>query len=167
MRNFVLLTSLGDYSRNKGGHARSVVAALLLSHDIRRDATVSLSFAEGFTVVIMGSVVRGLVPDEPSVVGVLDKAVRWGREGRGGFRGIRIVRDLEVPDSRCSFIVTEGYSSVSRLLRGCGDVHVVVSMGPRVESRWNPLPLPGYLPEQWITVINYELDLLEQDEGYV
>lgn len=161
-RNFLLLTTLEDYARSKPIYARSVVAALLLSHSIRRDAAITLSFAESFSIRIMGNSIRGLAPDEASVIGVLDKAVRWGREGKSTpHRGVRIIRGFQVPRARCAFMVINGEGDLEELFRGCSDVLIVIPISSqmRIHVDAEPLPMPNYLPEQRITIINYILDI--------
>lgn len=55
--------------------ARSVTAALLRSHDIRRDVRVALVLGDSYTVGFDGSELRGLHPDERSTAALVRTAL--------------------------------------------------------------------------------------------
>ncbi|HIQ10162.1 MAG TPA: tRNA (pseudouridine(54)-N(1))-methyltransferase TrmY [Euryarchaeota archaeon] len=65
--------------------ARIVNAALWLSHDVRRDVTVYITFYgppdPPRTVKFVGSEMRRVYPDERSIGSVIRKALRTGRTG--------------------------------------------------------------------------------------
>lgn len=63
--------------------ARSVTAALLLSHDIRADTRVHLVLGETFTVTFDGATLQGLNPDERSTAARVRAALAEREEAVG------------------------------------------------------------------------------------
>ncbi|WP_159904693.1 tRNA (pseudouridine(54)-N(1))-methyltransferase TrmY [Salinirussus salinus] len=63
--------------------ARSITAALLLSHDIRADTRVHLVLGETFTVTFDGATLQGLNPDERSTAARVRAALAEREEAIG------------------------------------------------------------------------------------
>lgn len=63
--------------------ARSVLAGLLRSHDVRRDTRVCLVLGDTFTVTVDGSAVRSLHPDERSAGALLRSTLEQRAEAVG------------------------------------------------------------------------------------
>lgn len=76
MRRFLVLTSLRRFNEEPHLHAKILVAALLISNGIRRDAEAVFYLSDvDKTVKILGDRVKRLFPDEDSSVGYLKKAL--------------------------------------------------------------------------------------------
>ncbi|WP_053240294.1 hypothetical protein [Pyrobaculum islandicum] len=75
MRRFLVVTSLRRFTAEPHIHAKLLVAALLISNGIRKDAEAVFYLVDlQKTVKILGSRVKRLFPDEDSSVGFLKKA---------------------------------------------------------------------------------------------
>jgi len=83
-RHFVLLLlGLDEFLENIPRVSRCVSSALMLSHDLRRDAVLYILLsAESKYVVFDASRLRSISPDESSMSGVLRKVARAVRESR-------------------------------------------------------------------------------------
>ena len=94
MRVFHLITEgyAGDFGKEVTKYridevSRFIHNALFLSHNIRRDVTVKITFTQGplapITITINGSTVKGLHPDERSIAGYIRKMIKEGRYEKG------------------------------------------------------------------------------------
>ncbi len=77
VRIFTLITTSRDIVQRKGIHARFVVASLMISRSIRRDA-IACIYVRDLKKLIMfyGSSIRQLRADEASAYGILNKAIK-------------------------------------------------------------------------------------------
>ncbi|MEZ0318818.1 MAG: hypothetical protein ABWK05_02335 [Pyrobaculum sp.] len=75
MRRFLVSTTLEKFTQLPHIHAKILVAGLLVSNGVRKDAEVAFYLVDkGLLVRILGDRVRRLFPDEESSVGFLKKA---------------------------------------------------------------------------------------------
>ena len=80
MRRFLVITSLRRFNEEPHMHAKILVAALLISNGVRRDAEAVFYLTDvDKTVKILGEKVKKLFPDEDSSVGYLKKALSGER----------------------------------------------------------------------------------------
>ncbi len=75
MRHIVLVTTLEAVLESPDVAAKSLVAALLVSNDVRRD-TEFVIVLEDKALVFMGRSIRQLRADERSAFGIIEKALR-------------------------------------------------------------------------------------------
>ena len=80
MRRFLVVTSLRRFDEEPHIHAKILVAALLISNGIRKDAEAVFYLTDvDLTVKILGERVKRLFPDEDSSTGFLKKALSGER----------------------------------------------------------------------------------------
>lgn len=81
MRRFLVITSTSKFHAEPHLHAKILVAALLVSNGVRKDAEVVFYLRDvDKAVKILGERVKRLFPDEDSAVGFLKKAFAEGRQ---------------------------------------------------------------------------------------
>jgi hypothetical protein len=81
MRRFLVATSTAKFRAEPHIHAKILVAALLVSNGVRKDAEVVFYLRdEDKAVKIVGERVKRLFPDEESAIGFLKKAFSQGRQ---------------------------------------------------------------------------------------
>ncbi|MFB6094706.1 MAG: tRNA (pseudouridine(54)-N(1))-methyltransferase TrmY [Halanaeroarchaeum sp.] len=89
--------------------ARSVAAAILVSHDVRRDTRIVLVFDDRVAIRIEGSEVRYMSPDERNVAGLLRSALESAEAAIG---------HQEVESTPGIYVSTRGLEAVISDLRG-------------------------------------------------
>ncbi|RFA98574.1 hypothetical protein [Pyrobaculum aerophilum] len=93
MRRFLIITSYGKFNELPHIHGKILVAALLVSNGVRKDAEAVFYLKDlDKTVKIVGSRVKRLFPDEDSAIGFLKKAFTQG--GQTGVVTRKGPRDL-------------------------------------------------------------------------
>ncbi len=149
-----------------------VRAALFLSHDIRRDVQVHLIASdENREIVIDGSKVRYLSPDERSICMLLIK-MNEKKSSRRPWRGVTAKPFTSLQDSippGTVLVALSGHGRDVRQLKSLKDVSVVVPLYPlsRDEEqslkqlRAIPVKRRKTLPSHFIVLLNNYLDLLE------
>jgi Uncharacterized conserved protein len=76
VRRFLVITSVRRFNEEPYIHAKILVAGLLISNGVRRDAEVVFYLTDvDKTVKVQGKRVKRLFPDEESSVGFLKKAI--------------------------------------------------------------------------------------------
>jgi hypothetical protein len=81
VRRFLVTTSTSKFQAEPHIHAKILVAALLVSNGVRKDAEVVFYLRDvDKAVKIVGERVKRLFPDEESAIGFLKKAFSQGRQ---------------------------------------------------------------------------------------
>ncbi len=133
--------------------AKFVIASLALSGDIRRDVIVKVTMTKGpmapLTVVIRGEEVRGLYPDEKSVMGFLQKALYHP------LPGVEVVKGIDLP---------ERYTIMDREGKERPSTRYFVVGGPSgfpldVKGERVSLGEKEYRSHQVACIVNYLLDV--------
>lgn len=83
-RCFVLITSLNDVVNEPGIHSRALVSSLLISRSIRRDTVFILLLREGYAIYFYGNRIKQLRADESSAFGIINKSLKFVKDGREG-----------------------------------------------------------------------------------
>ena len=165
MRIFHLLTTgyAGDFREPTRGRmdevARFIHNALFLSHNLRRDVLAKVTLFEGplapLTLSIDGSSVRGLHPDESSILGFIRTAIRRFEEGKAQMPGVKVEKGFEVKEG---IVLDEGGE------KGNPRAHYFYVGGPYgfpVELDLPRYSLGGfvYTASQTVCIANYLLDV--------
>ncbi len=105
MRVFHLLTTgyAGEFKEPTKGRmdevARFIHNSLFLSHSLRRDVIAKVTLFDGplapLTISINGEKVKGLHPDESSILGFLRNAIGRFRKGEAQMPGVTIEKDFK------------------------------------------------------------------------
>ncbi len=139
--------------------SKFVYTALILSHTIRRDTVVRLTFFEGplapLTIEIRGSSVKGLYPDERSILGFLRQSIKKFLEGEHLPPGVDVRRGWEQVEG--TVLHEEG----ERITKGKTYFYIGGPHGFPVEPPGRRVSLGDvvYTASQTVTILNYLLDV--------
>lgn len=94
MRRFLLVTSSRAFEERPYVHGKALVAALLISNGIRKDAEFVAYFADiGVALRVLGNAVKALFPDEESSTGLLRKGLRGVRHP-----GVKLIKGIKLEE---------------------------------------------------------------------
>ncbi len=94
MRRFLLVTSSRAFEERPYVHGKALVAALLISNGIRKDAEFVAYFVDmGLALRVLGSAIKALFPDEESSTGLLRKGLRGARHP-----GVKLIRGVKLEE---------------------------------------------------------------------
>lgn len=155
MRSFLVITSRKTFEELPHIHAKILVAALLYSNGVREHAEVQYYFVDSATtVVIQGSKVRRLYPDEESSIGFLKKAFSSKAPGASTRKGF-VVRGMAIePDNPSRCLPTEPFTYVVKLVEYSVDSHC-------------GLPLSHLPPHHQVVVVNTTADRLKHGRAAI
>jgi len=154
--------------------ARCVSAALMISHGLRRDSDLVLAVAGGPSIHFVTQKLRNVLPDEGSLLGVLEKALRLCREARrlpqtahSGVVATPHGVEHYVAGFRYKFFLsTSGADPRSALQRVSDAAVFLLPLSEEATSNegWDAikfkLPIGELWPDQVIALINIILDRL-------
>ncbi len=176
MRVFILSINSGNVKRTLPVVTRCLVASLLLSHGIRKDAQFILYMPDiGKAVKFVGGTIRQLRADEQSASGILLKGFRAcveGRVRRGSIHPGVIVLDASRVSLKCSTYIKlgpEGKLLTVRELASVykGDIAFLWEHDPcgdLVKLNWVPMRASVKFynrPDTAFVIANILLDIVE------
>ncbi len=150
MRRFLLVTSLKAFEEMPYVHGKALVAALLISNGIRRDAEFVAYFVDaGMALRILGSSVRSLFPDEESSTGLIRRGLRGARHP-----GVKLLKGVGLDELVRRPLIDGGRGSC----RPPRDFTYVAYIEPlRLEADCGA-GLEGMEPHHQFAVVNIEAD---------
>ncbi|GEM_PF-2784225 len=169
MRVFVLITSTRQVQELRGIHSRFIVASLMISRSIRRDAVACLYLQDiEHAVLFHGSKIRQLRADEASAFGIINKAIKSIGKTRSPHSGVTIMKtDLKSLLRRFPrpVLVRDDRSSknIEEIAKTLSDITYITSMQREVTQHeiddYVSVRFPRqYSPEQEVTIINILMD---------
>ncbi len=175
MRVFILLTSSRLVQERRGVHARFLVASLMISRSIRRDAVCCLYLRDaGYALLFYGSKIRQLRADEPSAFGIINKAIKMLGKVKSPHSGVYIlqadIRDIVrkfytdaifVRDDKHGKKISEFLSSHEKIPRSFTYITYVEDSESTIEpvEKCIKISFPkSYSPEQEVVILNMLID---------